>query len=129
MVIDDFKALTPSGDAISSYVTLRSYCEATQRWELTGLAAQQRATPTQWYGHWQDGEMRLDASGPNPQGQTIRTKIRFFNIKPDSFSWESQASSDNGKTWYLSATLTSTRRKSATNARGRRGLSQPSSGR
>lgn len=110
MVIDDFKALAPNGEALSSFVTLRSYCEATQRWELSGLAAHQRAAPAQWHGLWQDGEMHLDAIGQNPEGQAIRTKVRFFNIEAMRFSWESQTSNDGGQTWYLSAALTSTRR-------------------
>jgi hypothetical protein len=41
MIIDDFKALAPTGEPISSFVTLRTYSDATRRWELQGLAALQ----------------------------------------------------------------------------------------
>jgi len=71
MVMDDFKALSPAGGEISSFVTLRTYSEATRRWEITGLAALQPAMNGEWFGEWKDGEMHLDASGKGPGGQSI----------------------------------------------------------
>ncbi len=41
MVMDDFQALAPNGEPISSYVTLRTYSEVTRRWEMVGLQALQ----------------------------------------------------------------------------------------
>jgi hypothetical protein len=105
MVMDDFKAYSPAGQEISSYVTLRTYSEVTHRWEMSGLAAFHPAANAQWYGEWKDGEMQLNAVGINPEGKTIRTKIRFFNIKPMSFNWESKSSHDDGKTWIQTAAL------------------------
>jgi hypothetical protein len=105
MIMDDFKAYAPSGQEISSYVTLRTYSEVTHRWEMSGLAALQSAANAQWYGEWKDGEMQLDAVGINPEGKTIKTKIRFFNILPMSFNWESKSSNDDGKTWVTTSAL------------------------
>ncbi|MBI3897151.1 MAG: hypothetical protein HY308_02515 [Gammaproteobacteria bacterium] len=109
MIVDDFKAYAPTGQAISSYVTLRTYSEATRRWEMTGLAALQPAMNSQWYGEWKDGEMLLDAAGKDPAGNSVRTKIRFFNIAKNSFSWESDISRDEGKTWVKTAALFASR--------------------
>lgn len=109
MVMDDFRALGPAGQPVSSYVTLRTYCEATGRWEMAGLAALQPAVAAQWHGTWKDGEMRLDATGADAQGRTVMNKIRFFNIARDSFDWESRTSLDGGQTWALAAALTATR--------------------
>ena len=39
MIVDDFKAHAPTGQAVSSYVALRTYSETTQRWERAGLSA------------------------------------------------------------------------------------------
>jgi hypothetical protein len=109
MVLDDFKAFAPTGEEISSYVTLRTYSETTHRWEMSGLAALQPATVAQWYGEWKDGEMRIEAIGKDPKGNPIRNRVRFFRIEKDRFSWESNISLDDGETWIPAASLTATR--------------------
>jgi hypothetical protein len=103
--MDDFKALAPNGQPISSYVTLRTYSEATRRWEMTGLQALQPAVSAAWHGVWVDGEMVTEAKGKDPSGSSINTKIRFFNISKSGFSWESSISRDDGKTWWRAASL------------------------
>lgn len=109
MVMDDFRAQTPDGRDMSSFVTLRTWCESTGRWELTGLSAFQPAVQTRWHGQWHDGEMRLEASGKDPQGFAVDTRIRFFDIEPDRFAWESHLSWDGGKTWVRTASLVASR--------------------
>ena len=109
MVLDDFKTFAPTGEEISSYVTLRTYSEATHRWEMSGLAAFQPATVAQWYGEWRDGEMRIEAIGKDPKGDPSRNRIRFFLIEKDRFSWESSITLDDGRTWVPAASLTATR--------------------
>lgn len=109
MVMDDFKAYLPTGQEISSYITLRTYSEATHCWEMTGLSALQPATNAQWHGEWKDGEMLIDVIGKNPEGNTIRNNIRFFNISKDRFTWESKISHDAGKTWTKAASLIASR--------------------
>lgn len=105
MVMDDFKAYLPTGQEMSSYVTLRTYSEATHCWEMTGLSALQPAITAHWRGEWKDGEMLIDVIGKNPEGDTIRNNIRFFNISKDRFAWESKISQDAGKTWTKAASL------------------------
>ena len=61
------------------------------------------------YGELRDGEMLLDASGKDPAGSMVKTKIRFFNITEHSFSWESNISRDDGKTWVKTASLIASR--------------------
>jgi hypothetical protein len=51
-----------------------------KRWELAGLPALQPATIARRHGEWADGEMLLDALGPDPAGAWMQNKIRFFNI-------------------------------------------------
>ena len=109
MIVDDFKAHAPTGQAVSSYVTLRTYSEATHRWEMAGLSALQPAASAQWYGELKDGEMLLNARGKDPAGNMIKTRIRFFSIAKNSFSWESEVSRDEGKTWIKSAFLLASR--------------------
>jgi hypothetical protein len=109
MIVDDFKAYAPTGQAISSYVTLRTYSETTHRWEMAGLPALQPAANAQWYGEFKGGEMLLEASGKDPTGNMVRTRIRFFNISKNSFNWESKVSRDEGKTWIKTASLLASR--------------------
>jgi hypothetical protein len=109
MVLDDFKAFAPTGEEISSYVTLRTYSQATHRWEMSGLAAFQPATVAQWCGEWIEGEMQIEAIGKDPEGNPIRNRIRFFLIEKDRFCWESNVSLDDGKSWIPAASLTATR--------------------
>ena len=109
MVMDDFRALAPDGRPISSYVTLRTYSEVSGRWEMNGLAALQPAAAVEWHGVWTGTEMLVDATGVNLSGRSIRTKIRFSNISPNGFDWESESSNDGGKTWTRTASLVATR--------------------
>lgn len=108
MVMDVFRIMGPHGKEVSSIVTLRTYCPATARWELAGLATQQPAWNAQWHGHWQDGEMVLDATGSGADGATTRNRIRFFDIGEHGFRWESHLSRD-GERWVKSAALTARR--------------------
>jgi hypothetical protein len=109
MILDDFRALAPTGEPISSFVTLRTYSEATRRWELQGLAALQPSAALEWHGTWQDGQMVLDAAGQGPAGKPLRTRIRFFEIERDRFSWESHVSQDGGRTWFRNVSLNALR--------------------
>ena len=109
MIVDDFKAYAPTGQAVSSYVTLRTYSEATHRWEMAGLSALQPAASAEWHGESKEGEMLLDASGKDPAGAIVKTKIRFFDMAKNSFSWESKVSRDDGKTWVKTASLRASR--------------------
>ena len=109
MVMDDFKALAPDGQPISSYVTLRTYSEVSGRWEMSGLAAMQPAAALEWHGVWTGVEMLVDATGVDPSGRSIRTNIRFSNITDTGFGWESESSNDGGKTWTRTASLVATR--------------------
>jgi hypothetical protein len=116
MVMDDFKACLPTGQAISSYVTLRTYSEATRRWEMAGLSALQPAMPAEWHGVWAEEEMRIDAVGTGPEGKPFRNRIRFYNIEQDRFEWESMVSRDNGKTWTRAVEMIVTRAAPSTAA-------------
>lgn len=109
MIMDDFRALGPTGQPVSSFVTLRTYSEVTHRWELAGLQALQPSIPSEWHGVSKDGDMLLDATARLPSGETVQTRIRFFSIASNSFSWESSISHDRGASWRKTAGLTATR--------------------
>jgi hypothetical protein len=105
MVMDDFQALGPTGRPVSSFVTLRTYSEATRRWEFVGLRALSAAIPSEWYGEARNGEMILTAITRTPAGDTTETRTRFFDITADSFSWDGVTSTDQGKHWRKTTEL------------------------
>ena len=49
-----------------------------------------------------DGETRFFATDFKPVGDQLKgQRMRFYDIKPDSFDWDWEGSSDGGKTWTL----------------------------
>jgi hypothetical protein len=109
MIVDDFKALSPTWQAISCYVTLRTYSPLNRRWEMVGLASLQPAVSGEWYGEWRDGEMLTHSSGTDGAGKRIKVDIRFFNIAQDRFEWESRLSGNDGQSWIRAASLVALR--------------------
>ncbi len=111
MIIDDFKAISPNGVVISSYITLRSYSPRTQRWEFAGLAAHQPAAAIlEWYGAMDGDAMVLSATGVGPNGDKVKNRIRFFDISDSKFSWQSDMSFDGGKSWVKIGQLKAVRK-------------------
>lgn len=48
MVMDDFTVLSPSGDELSAFVTLRSFSPFTKRREIAGMPALQPGVNGKW---------------------------------------------------------------------------------
>ena len=105
MIIDDSKALAPTGEPVSSFVTLRTYSEARGRWEITGLQALQPALTAEWFGEFIEGEMFLHAAITTPDGSSVQSTIRFFDISQRKFLWENKMSFDGGKSRIEIASL------------------------
>ena len=55
-------------------------------------------------------EMHLTLQALGPDGRVILSRIRFFDIARDTFSWENRTSVDNGARWFP-ATLLKLRRR------------------
>ena len=110
IVLDDFATQLPTGEEVSSFVTLRSYCSLTERWEMAGLGAFQPAMNGEWFGHLRGEEMVLQATARLTDGSVVRNRIRFHDIAPDQFRWESHNSFDDGESWVLAASMIVVRR-------------------
>lgn len=109
MIIDDFAVFSPAGDEISAFITLRTYCPGTKRWEMAGMGAFQPAVKGEWFGEKSGDEMHLHAKGPAPNGDVVNNRIRFYEIEDDRFKWESQMSFDGGEHWARVASMVATR--------------------
>lgn len=109
IVLDDFTICLPSGEEVSSFVTLRTYSPITNRWEMAGLAAFQPSLSGKWFGNLGDGEMHLSVENEEADGRVVKHRIRFFDIGPDTFRWERRLSYDGGNTWVLASFLIASR--------------------
>jgi hypothetical protein len=109
LVLDDFTFLSPSGEELSAFVTLRTYAPASGRWEIAGLAALLPGLNGQWNGRAVGDEMHLVAEFRLPDGAVARQRERFYDIAADSFCWESLDSRDDGRTWSRNSALTASR--------------------
>jgi hypothetical protein len=51
-------------------------------------------------GEFKNGEMLLFTEPyTKPDGKTAQNRMRYHNIKPNSFNWEWDITTDGGKTW------------------------------
>lgn len=105
MVLDEYTRLTPAGDVLGGSATLRQYLESTGRWEMVFLDTERPQVLDDFTGEWRDGEMKLSGAGP-----VGLFRGRFHEIRPESFRWEGELSSDGGKTWQLLLTIEARRR-------------------
>ena len=97
-ILDEYRVPGDKGETIYLTTTVRAYNAAADRWELVGMeegAGLQDVGTGRRVGNEIHIEQKFDATGPNP----ILRKIRYYNIRPDSFSWASDRSPDGGKTW------------------------------
>jgi hypothetical protein len=109
MVLDDFTVVSPTGQELSSFVTLRTYAPATSRWEIAGLAALQPGIDGRWNGQVVGAEIHLAAEIRSTDGRILHNRIRFHRIEKDRFFRESHNSHDDRVTWELAASLIANR--------------------
>jgi hypothetical protein len=113
MIEDRFVPRVDGVDA-GAVITLRTYCVETARWEMVFLwALQPIPGMTNFVGNRVDGEMHLSGQQQRPDGQVVLSRIRFFEITSDSFSWEHIDSFDDGDTWHAHTAMTLQRRSAA----------------
>ena len=82
------------------YVTtgLRNYNRALGRWELIGTGA---GTGLQDFGTGRKvgDEVHIEQKFGVTSDTPSVWRIRYYNIRPDAFSWIADRSDDGGKTW------------------------------
>jgi hypothetical protein len=52
-------------------------------------------------GEFTDGKMQLNTEVVKPDGSKILQRMIYYNIAADSFDWNWEASTDEGKTWMV----------------------------
>jgi hypothetical protein len=98
-VLDEYRVVSETGDETwYASSTIRSYNAVLDQWELisaeTGTGLQNFGTAHR-IGDEVHIEQKFGVMGTKPSV----LRIRYYNIKPDSFSWTADRSMDGGKTW------------------------------
>jgi hypothetical protein len=98
-VLDEFRILSATGDTDFVSTTLRAYNAIEDRWEL--VSVDDRGTGLQNLGtaHVDGAEMRIEQRFGFGLSVSWISRIRYYNIQPNQFSWISDRSFDNGNTW------------------------------
>jgi hypothetical protein len=97
-ILDEYRVVGDKAETYYVTTTLRNYNKFADRWELTGADA---GGGLQDFGTAQrvGDEVRIEQKFGVARGQASTWRIRYYNIKPDSFSWSADRSTDGGKTW------------------------------
>lgn len=99
-ILDEYRVVGDKGETYYVTTTLRNYNGATDRWELVGADA---GTGLQDMGTGRrvGGEMHIEQRFGVAGGKPSTWKIRYYGIRPDTFSWTADRSMDGGQTWQV----------------------------
>ncbi|MCW8878413.1 MAG: hypothetical protein OQJ89_08820 [Kangiellaceae bacterium] len=106
MVQDDFRMFNSSGKLVYAGTTLRNYSPQEKQWKNTFLDVVGGPSFEDFVGKKVGGEIHIQTTRKNANGQKAFMKIRFHNISESGFSWEGKTSSD-GKNWTLDSRIIS----------------------
>ena len=100
IILDEFRIVGDSGETWFVTRTLRAYNVNLDRWEListNGASGLQDFGTAQRVGDEMHIEQRFGVGTATPSV----SRIRYYNIRPDRFSWTSDRSTDDGRTWSI----------------------------
>jgi hypothetical protein len=99
VILDEFRVVGDSGDLFVTR-TLRAYNANLDRWELISTNG---ATGLQDFGTAQrvGPEMHIEQRFGVGTATPLLSRIRYYDIRPDRFSWTSDHSRDEGRTWSI----------------------------
>jgi YHS domain-containing protein len=85
----------------SGGLAYRSFDRSSQKWVMTYIPTNQpRRNVWLMEGSFdEEGNLTGQFSSTDARGRAFTQKVYFYNIKPDSFSWRTDRSYDEGKTW------------------------------
>jgi hypothetical protein len=97
-ILDEYRVVGDSGETYYVTNTLRAYNAVLDQWELVstegGTGLQNIGT-----GHRVGAEMHIEQKFGVMSPTPSLWRIRYYDIRPDRFSWAADRSTDAGKTW------------------------------
>jgi hypothetical protein len=112
-VEDEMRIVDGSGNPLALNRSLRLFAKADASWKMANIDVY-HGRIGQSAGHWKDKEMHVEGRYTEPDGQVTVTRIRYFDITPDSFHITEDRSADDGKTWDEGVLTIDAKRTAAT---------------
>ena len=98
-ILDEFRVLGDNGDTYYVSTTLRAYNGILDQWELVSVDHRGTGLTQIGTGHRVGAEMHIEQKFGFGTTQSWISRIRYYDIQSDRFSWNADRSLDNGKTW------------------------------
>jgi hypothetical protein len=98
-VVDEFRVTGDKGELYKSIVTIRAYDATHDKWDLVSLGPGTGLQST-GSGRRDGAEVHIEQTFLLPNNAKSILRIVYHDIKPDSFLWSADQSSDGGKTWH-----------------------------
>ena len=97
-VLDEYRVVGDTGQTYYVTNTLRAYNAVLDQWELVST---EQGTGLQNVGtaHRVGAEMHIEQKFGVMSPAPSLWRIRYYDIRPDRFSWTGDRSTDGGKTW------------------------------
>ena len=93
LILDEYRIVDDRGGTIYVTRTLRAYNPALDQWDLVSTDPQS-GLQNRGTGHRAGNEVHI-----LQQFGKATMRIRYYDIRPDRFSWSADQSMDGGKTW------------------------------
>jgi hypothetical protein len=94
---DELRLYDTSGNPVVYSTAMRAFDAADRRWSVATLDVYRMRIGAST-AEWRDGKMIVTTPSTDPAGKGV-TRLRFFDIKPTSFTVWQDRSDDGGKTW------------------------------
>ncbi len=98
-ILDEYRVVGEAGETFYVTTTVRAYNAVLDRWELIGMDAGDGLHHDTGTARKVGDEMHIEQTFGvmSPEPSTMR--IRYYDIRPDRFSWRGDRTTDGGKTW------------------------------
>jgi len=95
-IMDEFRILNDKGGTIVVSTTLRAYNALLDQWELVSLDIRRNGVQNFGTGHREGTEMHIEQTFGMGLPSYWISRIRYYNIQADRFSWNADRSFDGG---------------------------------
>lgn len=98
VIKENFEGLTGSS---AGYIgkSYSVYKQRTGEWKQTWV--DNTGDYLDFTGEFEDDVRIFTRSGTDQEGELVLQRMVFYNIQPDSFTWDWESSRDNGSTWSI----------------------------
>ncbi len=110
---DELRVTDRSGNPSTLLHAMRAYDATKGRWTQTLLDVY-RGRFTSAEGRWANAEMTMTSTVTDTDGKPALTRARFYDITPTAFKYQSDRSSDGGRTWDSAVLRMDAKRVAAT---------------